>query len=162
LTLEIAAINFFKIFPMKYLKQMIWVSALVVLLITSGDVYSQRQMESLGRGVIALRHSPDSVFISWRMLGTDPDDIAFNVYRTSGGKSVKLNTKPIAQNTLFIDTRANFASANVYFVKAIIKAKKVSRANLLPWLLMRPFAIIFLCRYKRRKVIRLMMQVLEI
>lgn len=51
--------------------------AVTVLLLVVTTAFAQRQMENLGRGVIALRQSTDSVFVSWRMLGTDPDNIAF-------------------------------------------------------------------------------------
>jgi hypothetical protein len=48
-------------------------------------------MENLGRGVVALRTSATQVLISWRVLGTDPTDIAFNLYRsTNGGPPVAL------------------------------------------------------------------------
>ena len=43
---------------------------------------AQRQMEHLGRGVIAIKDKSSHVFVSWRLLGTDPDEIAFNVYRS--------------------------------------------------------------------------------
>ncbi len=53
--------------------------AVTVLLLVVTTAFAQRQMENLGRGVIALRQSTDSVFVSWRMSGTDPDNIAFNI-----------------------------------------------------------------------------------
>src|SRR5947209_9076664 len=40
---------------------------------------AQRQMERLGRGVVAIPLDDGKVFVGWRLLGTDPDDIAFNV-----------------------------------------------------------------------------------
>jgi rhamnogalacturonan endolyase len=44
---------------------------------------AQHQLEALGRGVVAI-HQPDGrVFVSWRLLGTDPDKVAFNLYRKS-------------------------------------------------------------------------------
>ena len=43
-----------------------------------------RHMEKLGRGVVAIHNGDGKVFVSWRLLGTDPDAIAFNVYRRSG------------------------------------------------------------------------------
>ena len=50
---------------------------------------AQRQMENLDRGVIAIRTGNDSVYIGWRMLGTESDEISFNLYRQSG------NEKPV-------------------------------------------------------------------
>ncbi len=43
-----------------------------------------RQMERLGRGVVAINQGSGKVFVSWRLLGTDPESIAFNLYRTAG------------------------------------------------------------------------------
>ncbi|UCD53601.1 MAG: hypothetical protein JSW27_00655, partial [Phycisphaerales bacterium] len=40
---------------------------------------AQRQMEKLGRGVVAINQGGGKVYVGWRMLGTDLDDIAFNL-----------------------------------------------------------------------------------
>jgi len=106
------------------MKRFLTLIAIPVLLLVTQGVFSQRQMENLGRGVIALRQSPDSVFISWRMLATDPDNIGFNIYRLTNNKSVKLNDKPLTQSTNFIDTKADFTNANGYYVKAVINGKE--------------------------------------
>ena len=68
-------------------------------------------MEHLGRGVVAVRASATTVYVGWRLLGPDPAEIAFNVYRsTNGGAPAKLNAKPIATTTDFVDTTADLAS----------------------------------------------------
>jgi len=106
-----------------------------VALIFSGQLKAQRQMEYLGRGVVALHQNQDTVFISWRMLGTDPDDIAFNLYKKTGnGDPVKLNNEPITTATFFIDTKVDFTLPNAYFVKPILKNKEEegSKAFTLP------------------------------
>ncbi|MGB2714990.1 MAG: hypothetical protein WBC51_12470 [Vicinamibacterales bacterium] len=41
-------------------------------------------VENLGRGLVALRTGDTSVYLGWRLLGTDPSNIAFNVYRATG------------------------------------------------------------------------------
>ncbi len=76
--------------------------------------FTYGQSENLGRGVVAIRdtNSPNKVFISWRMLKTDPIDIAFNVYR----EDIKINASPIVYTNI---TDANFAHS-VYTVKPII------------------------------------------
>lgn len=96
----------------------------VGLLLASLWGSAQRQMENLGRGVIALRQSPDSVFVSWRLLGTDPDGMAFNLYRTTNNKAAKLNDKLLTGATNFIDTKADFTQANAYFVRPVVKGKE--------------------------------------
>ena len=42
---------------------------------------AQRQMEYLDRGVVALPDGKGNIFISWRLLGTDSEAVAFNIYR---------------------------------------------------------------------------------
>ncbi|HEV2663291.1 MAG TPA: hypothetical protein VG324_00150, partial [Blastocatellia bacterium] len=74
-------------------------------------------MENLGRGVVAVRSTTTDVFISWRVLGTDPPDTAFNLYRsTGGGAPTLLNATPITGATHFVDNTADPAQANSYFV----------------------------------------------
>jgi rhamnogalacturonan endolyase len=80
-----------------------------------------RQMEFLDRGVVAVRRSASQAYVGWRMLGTDPADVAFNLYRSAaGGQPVKLNAAPLTQTTDFLDATVNFAVANTYFVRPII------------------------------------------
>lgn len=78
-------------------------------------------MENLGRGVVAMRTSSTDVYVGWRMLGTDPEDVAFNLYRsTGGGAAVKLNVSPITDSTNFVDTTADLTAENTYFVRPIV------------------------------------------
>jgi hypothetical protein len=80
-----------------------------------------RQMEHLGRGLVAMRTGSAAAYIGWRLLGTDPDDIAFNLYRVAaGGTTVKLNVSPLTQTTDFVDTTADLNLANEYFIRPVI------------------------------------------
>ncbi|HEX8549999.1 MAG TPA: rhamnogalacturonan lyase [Abditibacteriaceae bacterium] len=84
-----------------------------------------RQMENLGRGVVALRQADGNVFVSWRMLGTDADNVAFNLYRSgTDGKVVKLNTQPLGGATNFLDTAANAAESLSYFVRVVANGRE--------------------------------------
>lgn len=86
---------------------------------------AQRQMENLGRGIVAVYKGNDSVYLGWRMLGTDPEDIAFNVYRKTGkNPAVRINSAPVTKTTDFVDTRVDLDLANSYTVKAIIRGKE--------------------------------------
>ena len=86
------------------------------------EARAQRQMEALGRGVVAIRQSDGKVFVGWRMLGTDADDVAFNLYRvTDGGAAVKLNPQPLAAVTHFTDGAAPADKANAWFVRPVMK-----------------------------------------
>src|SRR5215510_13293963 len=78
-------------------------------------------MENLGRGVVAVRSTTTEVFVSWRVLGTDPPDTAFNLYRsTGGGAPTLLNAAPITGATYFVDSGADITQTNSYFVRPIV------------------------------------------
>lgn len=80
-----------------------------------------RLTENLGRGVVAVRASTTQALVSWRLLGLDPSNIAFNVYRTAGsGSPVKLNGSVLTGGTNFTDSTANFSLNNSYFVKPVV------------------------------------------
>lgn len=91
-----------------------------LMMISSVPAFAQRHMEKLGRGVVAVRQGADSVFVSWRILGTEPDDIAFNLYRKAGNTAaLKLNKNPITKGTNFQDVGINPEVENSYFVKVV-------------------------------------------
>ena len=96
----------------------------IVLVITSVATAQQRQMEWLGRGVVAIRQDDGGVFVAWRMLGTDPDAIAFNVYRGEGAQAAKLNDEPIADVTFFVDKTAPAGQKHSYTVRPVIDGKE--------------------------------------
>lgn len=96
-----------------------------LILFTANNLMAQRLMEKLSRGVIAMRKTTDTVFVSWRMLGTEPDAIAFNLYRNTPGQTpVKLNEQPITGGTNFNDAKADLTKTNTYFVKAVLNGKE--------------------------------------
>ncbi|KAK4033684.1 fg-gap repeat family protein [Parachaetomium inaequale] len=85
----------------------------------------QRLMEKLGRGVVAVRSSNTDVFVSWRLLGLDPDGIAFNLYRaTNNGSPVKLNGAAINGGTNYVDRTANLGQPNTYTVRPVVDGKE--------------------------------------
>lgn len=82
---------------------------------------AQTVMENLGRGVVAVRASSTSVFVSWRLLGLDPSGIGFNVYRSAnGGTAVKLNATVLTAGTNYTDTTANLTQSNAYTVRPVV------------------------------------------
>jgi rhamnogalacturonan endolyase len=84
-----------------------------------------RQMEHLGRGLVAIHPEQGKVFLSWRLFGTDPDGIAFNVYRRSGdGEPVKLNDRPLTKATCFTDPTADLSKPTAYFVRPVLDGKE--------------------------------------
>ncbi|HPR13000.1 MAG TPA: rhamnogalacturonan lyase [Bacteroidales bacterium] len=98
---------------------------LILLMVIVKPSAAQRQMENLNRGIIAVRKSVDSVYIGWRMLGTEPDAIAFNIYRQTGnGKPLKLNITPLTESTNFEDGNVDFNTDNTYIVRAVVRGKE--------------------------------------
>lgn len=80
-----------------------------------------RMMENLDRGLIAINQGDGKVFVSWRLLGTEAPDTAFNLYRASGnGAPAKLNSAPLTKGTNFEDTRVSLATAVSYSVRAVV------------------------------------------
>ena len=117
------------------------IGLLMTMLVSCAVANAQYQMEFLTRGVYAVPAENGKVFISWRLLGNEPQDIAFNVYKSYKGKQVKLNAKPIQAVTSFTDSLAETIDENSYTVKAIINKKEektgssfVLAANPLPYL----------------------------
>jgi rhamnogalacturonan endolyase len=77
-------------------------------------------MENLGRGLVAIPQDDGKVYLGWRLLGTEPDDVAFNVYRsTDGGPPVKRNEEPIRDSTNFVDTGVSLDRPHAYFVRSL-------------------------------------------
>jgi rhamnogalacturonan endolyase len=98
-------------------------------LLCGTPVKAQRQMEKLGRGLVAFHKGNDSVYIGWRLLGTDPEDIGFNLYRKTGKNvPVKLNTTLLTQTTDFTDTRVDLDLENTYTVKPVINGNEQEAA----------------------------------
>ena len=85
----------------------------LLMALLSASLYAQPQLESLNRGLVAVRKSDAVVFLSWRYLGTDPDGVSFNLYRDGE----KLNEYPLKGATNYEDaTSANHS----YEVRAVV------------------------------------------
>jgi rhamnogalacturonan endolyase len=72
-----------------------------------------KQMERLNRGLISVR-SGSGNYVGWRLLGTDPAGVAFNLYR----ESTRVNASPITNSTNFFDSGA--AAGAAYTVRAVV------------------------------------------
>jgi rhamnogalacturonan endolyase len=80
------------------MKASLTLSPATILVFVMTTVFGQYQMEDLKREVVAV-NVDTGVYIGWRLLGKDPDTIAFNIYRGSN----KLNTDPVTTSTSFVD-----------------------------------------------------------
>ncbi len=90
---------------------------------------SQRLMEALDRGVVAVPTNDGKVLVSWRLLASDEEDIAFNVYRKIKGSTVKINPKPVTRATALLDDFADKAAERTYIVRPVIKNRETRKAG---------------------------------
>jgi len=99
--------------------------AILPMMLMGSTVRPRRQMENLGRGVVAVNMGDGNVWISWRLLGTDPENTAFNLYRRTGSHAaVRLNSSPILGPTCFVDTGVDLADSNAYSVRSIFNGRE--------------------------------------
>lgn len=99
------------------------ITLFLLFLITLQSIYSQRLLEDLDRGVVAINKGNNQLFISWRLLATDPDDIMFNLYRQiNNGTPAKLNTTPLngATNYLWNISGIGLSVGSRIFVTPVI------------------------------------------
>lgn len=59
---------------------------------------AKRQVEALDRGIVAIK-TEKGVYLSWRFLGTDNADTAFEIYRDGQ----KITASPITSSTNYLD-----------------------------------------------------------
>ena len=119
------------------------VQAALIAVILPGTLApgAERRMEHLTRGVVAMHQGDGRVYVGWRMLGTDPDEIAFNVYRTTGDEApVRLNPEPITASTNFVDNQVDLMKPNAYSVRPVLDAE----VNDLPDKYRRAFVLCYL------------------
>jgi rhamnogalacturonan endolyase len=99
---------------MKFHLLLNWMIGLIVIVGFSAGVQGA---EKLDRGLIALECNDGSVFLSWRLLDTDSDDIAFKIKRRVSGSSAESSvlTKGEAYYpTCFSDQTAGKQKAYIY------------------------------------------------
>ncbi|MEV0312366.1 rhamnogalacturonan lyase [Nonomuraea fuscirosea] len=89
-------------------------AAVLALAATAVPVHAApptKQMEDLDRGLISVRSGSGNL-VSWRLLGTDPDGVTFNLYRGSARIASGLAT-----STSYLDDGA--AADSSYTVRAV-------------------------------------------
>lgn len=86
--------------------------------------------ENADRGLVAVVTDNQQVYLGWRLLSSDPPDVAFNVYRaSSSGKPVKINSKPLTGSTNFVDATATLSKSNEWFVTPVINKKALASSE---------------------------------
>lgn len=82
---------------------------------------SQYQMENVNRGLVAVRSGSNN-FVSWRFLGTEDDNVTFNLYR--GGTKVNATALNV---TNYTDNGA--AATSQYYVKAVVNGTEQAQSE---------------------------------
>ncbi len=103
---------------------------LLFLMVSSGvflnNIFAQRNMEKLNRGIVAVRGSSSEVLVSWRILGDEyADDATYNLYRNSTLIASGLETSNYLDET---------SSDYSYQVAAVIDGTEQSLSDAVtPW-----------------------------
>ncbi|MFH5804048.1 rhamnogalacturonan lyase [Alienimonas sp. DA493] len=78
-----------------------------------------RQVERLDRGLVMVPQDDGGAFLSWRMLGRDPEAVRFHLYRTVGdGPETRVNEEPL-HDTWFVDDGWDPAAETAWRVEAV-------------------------------------------
>ncbi len=86
----------------------------------AGDQAAISIQEPLGRGLVARPLADGSVYLSWRLLDSDPADVAFHVYRSVGRqRPVRLTEQPVRRTTDFVDRSAPRGQPCRWFVRPV-------------------------------------------
>lgn len=84
----------------------------------------QRQTEVLDRGLVAIK-TGDGIFLSWRLLNTDPKTAVFDIYKNG----VLLNNTPLSEATCHTDSAGSVSDQ--YTIKERSGGKSSKMA--IPW-----------------------------
>jgi rhamnogalacturonan endolyase len=108
------------------MKKTLFVLSVIILLAGNITLLQAQLAEKIDRGVIALTIDGTHAYVGWRLLLTDPSDIAFNVYRKEVGSDsfIKVNQEKISGSTNYIDASVIPGMAYRYRIKSIISGKE--------------------------------------
>ena len=89
----------------RFLSALLTAGLLIVAAFTAAPLGApQAQPERLGRGVVAIAQPDGKVFVSWRLLASDPPGVTFDLYSCpESDVFIKLNSKPIAGGTNWVE-----------------------------------------------------------
>lgn len=79
----------------------------------------------IGRGLLAVK-TDDGVFLSWRLLGTEPVTTTFNIYRDG----MLVNDAPISNSTNYLDKNGGVDS--LYSVCALSNGRELDLSDAMP------------------------------
>ncbi len=80
----------------------------------------KRVTEKLDRAFVAVPAGEGKVYLGWRILADDPDDVAFNLYRRDDSpKATKLNSEPITETSDWLDETVEDGQEYSYELRVI-------------------------------------------
>lgn len=99
------------------LQKSFFIFVLVIFFLKS-DLLSAYQIENLDRGVIAMDRGDGTIYVGWRLLQTDPENIAFHVYRDDA----RITATPLTSSTNFVDDQGSANS--IYTVRTVFDGQE--------------------------------------
>lgn len=91
---------------------------LATAILTAGIFASSSWAENLSRGFAGVS-SEDGFHLSWRVFPDDRSGAAYDIFRSeNGGKSVKINGKPITRTSGFVDSSVDLSKDNIWILKS--------------------------------------------
>ncbi|KAL4871285.1 hypothetical protein BDV12DRAFT_194643 [Aspergillus spectabilis] len=117
---------------MRFLQPFLGAIATPLLFSSLVSSIDPRPVENLNRGIVAVRADEESILVTWRLLGLDDPEVGFNVYRSSGdNEAERLNEDVLTSETgtNFLDSTADAAEDNTYFVRVVLDDEEVDEEN---------------------------------
>jgi rhamnogalacturonan endolyase len=92
---------------------------------------STRIVETLDRGLIAQPAGAGKVYLSWRLLASDPLNITFNVYRAAGAGATpaKLNAQALRLTTDFTDAAVPPDGEHAWWVAPVVNGRELAPSD---------------------------------
>ena len=88
---------------------------------------STRIEETLNRGLDVIPDGERGMYLTWRLLKTDPANVRFDVYRsTAGGAATKLTKQPQHLTTDFLDAAAPRDKESTWWVTPVVEGRATS------------------------------------
>ena len=97
----------------------------LLLLLTTSQVFAA---ERLGRGLVALE-CERGVFLSWRLLATDPENVRFHIFRREENSLWEPITNEPLTVTNFTDTKVERGKTYRYQVRAFVGNSEIGRSK---------------------------------
>ncbi len=100
----------------------------------NASIRETSRFEKLDRGVVVMKTDTNTVYIGWRLLIDDPENVSFNVYRITGGNGkIKLNDIPVEATTNFTDNNFPADKDNEWVIVPVVdgvEKENISTAGL--------------------------------